>query len=664
MLLSELDKYESGKINDQHQRDTEIRNPILWSLIMAVGVCYHACLEDKQKYIENICRDLPETYSQMKVMQEISDIQDLFLSGVPLGETIARNNALKENVFMMVICIELKIPLFLVGKPGSSKSLSKTLVADGMQGQASHSDLFKNIKQIHLVSFQCSPHSTPDGIINTFKQSARFQEGKNLSECVSVVVLDEIGLAEDSQKMPLKTLHPLLEEGCIDDQPVPRKKVGFIGISNWALDPAKMNRGIFVSRGDPDERELIETAEGICSSDPMILERVRIYFQPFAHAYLNICNEQGRGFFGLRDYYSLIKMIFAVAKASEQRNKPSPEQIVKAVLRNFSGKDNVDAVAVFTRKVNIKPKPENISTIELVRENITAIGKEEESRYLLVLTKNYAALQILQHMFFSDLCQPEIIFGSSFPKDQEYTQICRNINRVKICMETGHTIVLLNLQNLHESLYDALNQYYVWLGGQKYVDLGLGTHRVKCRVHRDFRLIVIEDKDVVYKQFPIPLINRLEKHYLDINTILKSEQKDLAEKLEQWVSCFIAAKNNHSIAPQACCYRPADAFIGYHSDTCASVVLQVTEQLKGNISDDSKRTLDEAKLILLNCATPDAVVRLDCTSFSKVETQHLSRVYFEDQKHSSLADFILSQIQQAGPSHAFFTEVNILYLKN
>ncbi|RXN17930.1 E3 ubiquitin-protein ligase RNF213-alpha-like protein [Labeo rohita] len=658
MLLSELDRFESVQMadrNDQHQRDTDERNPILWSLIMAIGVCYHACLEDKQEYRENICRHLPETYTPMKIMQEISVIQDLFLNGVPLGETIARNNALKENVFMMVICIELRIPLFLVGKPGSSKSLSKTLVSDGMQGQAAHSDLFKKLKQVHLVSFQCSPHSTPDGIINTFKQSARFQEGKNLLEYVSVVVLDEIGLAEDSQKMPLKTLHPLLEEGCIDDQPVPHKKVGFIGISNWALDPAKMNRGIFVSRGDPDERELIETAEGICFSDPMILDRVRDYFQPLAHAYMNICNEQGRGFFGLRDYYSLIKMIFAVAKASDQ--KPSTEQIVKAVLRNFSGKDTVDAVSVFTSSLNVKPNLEDIKTIELVRENITAIGQDEERRYLLVLTKNYAALRILQETFFSDQCQPEIIFGSSFPKDQEYTQICRNINRVKICMETGQTIVLLNLQNLYESLYDALNQYYVWLGGQKYVDLGLGTHRVKCRVHKDFRLIVIEEKDIVYKQFPIPLINRLEKHYLDINTILMSEQKHLAEKLAEWVDCFIAAKSDYSIAPQACCYHPADVFIGYHSDTCASVVLQVTEQLKGQVSDPLKSILHEAKLILLNCATPDAVVRLDSTSFSKVETEHLSKVYFEDQKHSSLADVILSQIQQAGPSHAFFTEV-------
>uniref|UniRef100_UPI003AABD3E1 E3 ubiquitin-protein ligase rnf213-alpha n=1 Tax=Centroberyx gerrardi TaxID=166262 RepID=UPI003AABD3E1 len=660
MLFEELEEFEknqNAEKNERHQRYSEVRDPVLWSLVIAIGVCYHACLEDKDKYRQKISRRLPDGYSPVRVMQEISLMQDLLLSGVPLGETIARNSALKENVFMMVLCIELRIPLFLVGKPGSSKSLSKTLVADAMQGQAAHSDLYKRLKQIHLVSFQCSPHSTPEGIINTFKQCGRFQEGKNLDEYISVVVLDEIGLAEDSPKMPLKTLHPLLEEGCIDDEPLPHKKVGFIGISNWALDPAKMNRGIFVSRGDPDQKELIESAKGICSSDAMVLEKVRDFFQPFARAYLAICRKQGKGFFGLRDYYSLVKMIFAMAKASQQ--KPSAEKIVEAVLRNFSGRDDVNAVTVFTKRLQITPNLESISAIEFVRQNILAIGQEEECRYLLVLTKNYAALQILQQTFFSEIGQPEIIFGSSFPKDQEYTQICRNINRVKICMETGQTVVLLNLQNLYESLYDALNQYYVCLGGQKYVDLGLGTHRVKCRVHEDFRLIVIEEKEVVYKQFPIPLINRLEKHYLDIHTVLKTEQKRLVDELERWVAQFVSLSGQHAVVPQTYKYLPPDAFIGYHSDTCASVVLQVIEKQKENmeISDPDRRVLDEAKLILLNCATPDSVVRLDCAALPKVESEYLSRVYFEEQNNNCLADFILAHTNQDLHCWSSFTEV-------
>ena len=59
----------------------------------------------------------------------------------------------------------------------------------------------------------------------------------------------------------LQTLHPLLEDGCEGNQtPEPYMKCAFVGISNWALDPAKMNRGIFVQRVTPDPRVLNEIA--------------------------------------------------------------------------------------------------------------------------------------------------------------------------------------------------------------------------------------------------------------------------------------------------------------------------------------------------------------------------------------------------------------------
>ena len=46
-----------------------------------------------------------------------------------------------------------------------------------------------------------------------------------------------------------------------------------------------------------------------------------------------------------------------------------------------------------------------------------------ESRYLLVLTENYAALPIVHEELLKKRDDPVIIFGSSFPKDQEYTQV-------------------------------------------------------------------------------------------------------------------------------------------------------------------------------------------------------------------------------------------------
>ena len=44
---------------------------------------------------------------------------------------------------------------------------------------------------------------------------------------------------------------------------------------------------------------------------------------------------------------------------------------------------------------------------------------------MLFLTENYAALHILQlDLLFDKKNPPFVLFGSSFPKDREYTQVC------------------------------------------------------------------------------------------------------------------------------------------------------------------------------------------------------------------------------------------------
>lgn len=59
----------------------------------------------------------------------------------------------------------------------------------------------------------------------------------------------------------------MLEDGWMDgDKAEKWNKVAFIGISNWALDPAKMNRGILVYRGEPDEEELVSSAKFVSQS--------------------------------------------------------------------------------------------------------------------------------------------------------------------------------------------------------------------------------------------------------------------------------------------------------------------------------------------------------------------------------------------------------------
>ena len=56
------------------------------------------------------------------------------------------------------------------------------------------------------------------------------------------------------------------------------------------------------------------------------------------------------------------------------------------------------------------------------------------------------------------------------------------------------------------------------------------------------RLLVVAEKEIVYKQFPIPLLNRLEKHILSTSSMMNQSQITLAKKLDEWAQDFTKLK--------------------------------------------------------------------------------------------------------------------------
>ena len=46
-----------------------------------------------------------------------------------------------------------------------------------------------------------------------------------------------------------------------------------------------------------------------------------------------------------------------------------------------------------------------------------------ESRYILLLTENFGALNLLDQLMANNKSTPQTIFGSSFPRDQEYIEV-------------------------------------------------------------------------------------------------------------------------------------------------------------------------------------------------------------------------------------------------
>lgn len=555
-------------------------------------------------------------------------IESVFLEAMDVPENIASNFALRENVFMMVVCIENRLPLFLVGKPGSSKSLAKTVVLNSMLGQQSRNKLLKSFIQVQACPYQCSQYSTAESINEVFdeakKQQDRMQKySKGSSKFVSVVVLEEVGLAEAAPNFPLKILHPYLEDGTsgqnLDIIELEReKRVAFIGISNWALDPAKMNRGIMITRTPPDEEELITTAKGI--SHGMINSSNREYlcthlFEPLSHMYSSLCKAAHesankdellscREFFGLRDFYSLIKMLCSICDHHEAL--PTWSQLEYAIRRNFSGLAEVDPIECIAEGILEELKSRcnqesdvifDCSQIGLIQSSLKGYESRDDSpsvlygdnRFLLFITENNSALHILETNLLVNK-SPFILYGSSFPRDHEYAQVCRNINQIKLQMETGRPVILLNLENIYESLYDLLNQCYTILPRGRYIDLGMRSHRIRCRVHEDFRLIIIADRLKVFSLFPSALINRLEKHFVLSSTILNDELSVCANNLSIWATKFSTMSDRRQV--HVTCthfsdivflyqyrhqFSEGDAFVGFQSDTVSSVVLHVAE---------------------------------------------------------------------------------------
>ena len=104
-----------------------------------------------------------------------------------------------------------------------------------------------------------------------------------------------------------------------------------------------MNRGVMVMRTDPDENELVDSARWvqlhknyysnsefknlflylynyyrqICSGNDETTKHetsklLRKYFQRLALGYLEICDQQKKQFFGLRDFYRYTRLLIDI----------------------------------------------------------------------------------------------------------------------------------------------------------------------------------------------------------------------------------------------------------------------------------------------------------------------------------------------------------------
>jgi MoxR-like ATPase len=607
--------------------------PMIKSIVLALAHCYLSRLPTAELR-KNYRKCMATLFSRNGTIMTYDENLDPFAAIVRMEEEdyldrmelppgTARNAALRENVFVMLVCILNCIPIFVVGKPGCSKSLSVQLIRSNLRGRDSRDPMFRELPQLYVVSYQGSESSTSEGIIKVFEKARKYKSHNKDRNVLPVVLLDEVGLAENSKYNPLKVLHSLLDpgEGTLPD-------VAVVGISNWSLDAAKMNRAIHLSRPEPTEEDLYETgyslyyADGADNSQYLGEKDLRC----LAEAYFEYQVQQTHAnFHGLRDYYSLIKSLtggsdFWQLNISLQRNFGGLPGEVAKIQKIFLDK---------LKKHMTSSGQDVIPVTQLIQENLA----DPHARHLMLITSGDSAVGILKQSLEQLEKETIMIYGSRFEEDLSEDYNYRILSRIILCMERQCILILRDLERIYGSLYDMLNQNYAVVGSRKNCRVALGAYsNPMCQVNDGFRCIVLIHQDKVKRSDP-PFLNRFEKQVLRFSDVLTHDQQDVITELHRWVQGMSRIEGLESQ------FRETDMFIGFHEDTLPSLVLSHCHDTYSLPAELLKKCKDD----LMWIASPDGVLRAQKCSLLKEdfqELQELSDEYLKKPLHHGFAAFM------------------------
>ena len=657
-ILQQRQELPLSKKQDSHKYYDEARTFSIRerSFVLALAHCFQSRLpttSSRKRYCQHIvgCFRSHGNYSFNNFSFEaiVRAEQEDYLERMELPEGTAKNAALRENVFVMLVCILNRIPVFVVGKPGCSKSLSMQVIRSNLRGKDAKDSFLKTLPQLYVVSHQGSESSTSDGILKVFEKAKKYKEHNKSGDVLPVVLLDEIGLAEVSKYNPLKVLHSLLEPG---DSIFP--DVAVVGISNWALDAAKMNRAIHLSRPEPDVDDLFETGKslreagsGISDSGVSCTRSGRPFRQGaypddkqlrcLAEAYQKYQAEQRYpNFHGLRDYYSLIKCLSTDTNGEFTQTfyEEKTKEIQRALQRNFGGVPNEvnNFQSLFQERIQLQELVDQnyqFAVTDLICDNLS----DKRARHLMIITNGDSAIGILDQTL-QDLDKEKItIFGSRFEEDLSEEYNYRMLSRIILCMERDCVLILRDLESIYGSLYDMLNQNYTVVGGKRNCRVALGAFsNPMCQVHDGFRCVVLIDQGRVDFTDP-PFLNRFEKQLLRFSDVLNEKQRKIIKILKEWV------KHISTIPDLESQFHEEDMFIGFCDDTLPSLVLKNSRDPKL----ESHEIVEECKRGLMMIASPDGVVRSVQSVLAQTnleEVQMLYNDYFQKPLHNGLRDYL------------------------
>ncbi len=317
------------------------------AIMVSLGIVYFMRLDSKyrSKYRLFLDHNHFDLFYKVTFSEAFESELRWYIDRIELPRSIAKTEALKENVFATVACTMTHTPLIIVGDPGSSKTLSVNIVIANFKGSQSRSLAFRNtdvFKSLDAHFYQCSRKTTSNEIETIFRRAITRQRSlQNIPLPVHCVVfMDEAGLPEDKLES-LKVLHYYLD----------RPEVSFVAISNHVLDAAKTNRAVSIFRPKATDQELYELAKGTIlppgQNEPSEDEGNLLRKLCFSYNRV-LLDHDFQQLFGLRDF------IHFVAYLRRKRRRYLDEQLIlEGLERNFNGSKKFhDLFKLFFEKVS------------------------------------------------------------------------------------------------------------------------------------------------------------------------------------------------------------------------------------------------------------------------------------------------------------------------
>ena len=98
----------------------------------------------------------------------------------------------------------------------------------------------------------------------------------------------------------------------------------------------------------------------------------------------------------------------------------------------------------------------------------------------------------------------------------------------------GHTVILSQTDDIHESFYDLFNERFRRIdhedGPRYFTNIAIGPILKPSRVHENFQCVVVIKKSDV-PETPPPFLNRFEKYYINHEVLLNIVLRNLPPAL-------------------------------------------------------------------------------------------------------------------------------------